>query len=443
MSDDKEIAGLDEDSLSAFDGAKKGQARKFVMVYRGSKISRLVVFKKGKTESKIAQAKKGCSGDVCFGVIRGKGANLNFQVAIADGFDKSPATPTVLRKFLDEEADFKSQAMFEVVQEHGPVLDESDPLVARFLTMQDEAVAVSERSPGAAPAIGELCKRIGKAFDADEAPNAIEGLLKQLETVLRNPAAAAPVPPPATTAQTPPTQPPQPTAPVAPAPTVDAPAPTNVPKAPPPPLSPVLAQVRDGMFRLGVQVKQAVTAYPERKAEFLAAAAAVQEALKQSAENDAKRTFAELVALLKGLNQQSASKNDTGAFRQEWPAAKAVWIAAIEEVDEQIDRLQRALRASDDEDLVEIAEFGLNGVTGNFRTPVMKAVRELDVALDEYLGLAAQALSTAVGAFREHVKSSQEIMACDENPFNVKVTIRTTLGAAFDSLEAATKLLAK
>lgn len=420
---------MDDDSLKELEGAKQGKPRKFLMVYRGGKIARILVFRKGKPESKRSEAKDGVTGEICDGVIVGKGANLTFQLP-AQKFDKTPISPTVLRKFLDEAADFKSQAIIEIVPSLSLVLDASNPLVARFLSLRDEAIEAQTRDPQAAGSINELALRIGSALDLDEDVKVVEPLVNEFERLVRGALGNSPGSS---------TSPSETTSPPPPPPVVDP----TAPLAPPQPKLTLLSHVREALFRLSEQVKQAAAAFPGRKDEFFQAFAKAQAAVKQSREGDAKTALTELVTLLKSLSTQGFDSKAAAEFREAWPKAKESWWAAIDAVDDQIRELGNALRATSDEELHEIAEFGLNAVTGNFRSPVARAVRELDVAMDEYLSLAAQQLTTAVSAFRQHVNSSDEIMACDENPFNVKVTIRSTLGQAFDDLESVARPLAK
>lgn len=420
MASNDEPLKIDDDSLSELAGAKQGKPRKFCMVYRGAKIFRLLVYRRGKAEAKRAEAKRGQAGEVCDGVIVGKGANLTFQLLAAE-YPKVPTGPSILRKFLEEAAEFKSQAIFEIVTSLPFVFDESNPLVARFLPLKDAAEATAEADAEAAPRINELCLRIGKAFDAEEANKTIEPLLADLERLISGGSGRTP-----TETQSPP-----------------KPSDSTPPPPPPPPPTPVLAQVKEGLFRLSEQVRRAVAAFPERREECFAAFAKTQEFVKQQAVDEAKKSFGELVALLKGLAAVTSDDGKIGEFRKSWPGTKQFWFETLESVDEQIEKLASTLRATDDAELHEIAEFGLNAVTGDFRVPVARAVLELDVVNDEFLSLAAQQLTTAVADFRAHVNSSDEIMACDENPFNVKVAIRATLGQAFDKLEAVAKPLVR
>lgn len=124
-----------------------------------------------------------------------------------------------------------------------------------------------------------------------------------------------------------------------------------------------------------------------------------------------------------------------GDFASRWSQARSRYEAASETVDSQIGKLQQALRASPDEDLQAIGEFGLNGITGNHRVRIMAGMRDVESS-----GGAAEARAKLAGlldAYGKHLATEEKIMACDENPLGVAVSIRATLGAALDGLRAA------
>lgn len=128
---------------------------------------------------------------------------------------------------------------------------------------------------------------------------------------------------------------------------------------------------------------------------------------------------------------------DLEAARSAWSEARAAYQDATEEVDRQISALQNALRASDDEELEDIAETGLNGITGNFRVPMMAAVADLDRAAGEaFRAAAAKALSN-IKAFHDYIEADERVEAVDENPFGVRVSIRGTLGGALSEMQRA------
>ncbi|MCE9603732.1 MAG: hypothetical protein K8U03_02390 [Planctomycetia bacterium] len=155
------------------DEAKKGKPRKFVMLVKGTTIVSLVVYKKGNATKFIKQAKEDGKGIPCFGLITGRGMDLNFQLAVSDGFEKPPIKDLILKKFLEEEAEFKCKPMVEIVATLGVALDADDPLHARFIKLQSTALEACEANPTEADRIGEACQKIGRLLDDDQRDTAV------------------------------------------------------------------------------------------------------------------------------------------------------------------------------------------------------------------------------------------------------------------------------
>lgn len=111
--------------------------------------------------------------------------------------------------------------------------------------------------------------------------------------------------------------------------------------------------------------------------------------------------------------------------------ALAAWRAAMETVDAQITALQSALRQIDDDELHEIAEYGLNAVTGGHKVKFTAAAMgaERGGASDR------QKLAALIPLFRDHLQNDERVEAVDENPFGVSTSVRTTLISALDQLE--------
>lgn len=117
--------------------------------------------------------------------------------------------------------------------------------------------------------------------------------------------------------------------------------------------------------------------------------------------------------------------------------ARAGWQDAIEAVQGQIAALQAELRKSGDDDLVDIAEYGLNAVTDGNRVRLAAALLELGDASAEALQKAGGKVLSAAAEFRGLVESDERVAVLDDNPFKIPVTIRATLGPALKGLEDA------
>lgn len=210
--------------------------------------------------------------------------------------------------------------------------------------------------------------------------------------------------------------------------------PTAPPKVPPPPDGSAVAKRFND---LAAALKAALAAKGPNAARIQSLAVAVNGLLKNNDFAQAGKALDELEPLLKAKPPQTPPPvvNLTAVLDD--------WQAASEEVDKQIAKLQRVLKSTGNEALVQIAEYGLNGVTGNHKVRLTAAALELRRAAGPAVpGLAAKALPVVAG-FRAHLAGSEEVEVCDDNPFGVAVTIRETLGGALAQLEQALRAAAK
>jgi hypothetical protein len=134
------------------------------------------------------------------------------------------------------------------------------------------------------------------------------------------------------------------------------------------------AKLMEALRALRPSIEAAVSAQPERKAEVVAALQKITDEIEGGAFDAAKTDLVAFGKLLQSLAEPAPG----GDFDKLWPPAKAAWQAASDTVDEQISRMQAAMRESDLEELVRIAEFGFNGISGNFKVPLMAAIRNID-----------------------------------------------------------------
>lgn len=204
----------------------------------------------------------------------------------------------------------------------------------------------------------------------------------------------------------------------------DGPTPPVQPEQPSPAVEAAVARLR----------ALAPRAEPVRQALGDAYRKAMEAAVASVKAGDGVRAAAILDELEKLVDRALSSSE---GFKRLWSSARASWDAASEAVDAQIGALQAVLRTSGDEDLEAIAEYGLNGVTGNFRVPLLAALREVDAADAGARAMRAKAASAAIAAFRAHLASNEAVEVCDDNPFGVSVSIRGTLLPALDRLEVA------
>lgn len=160
----------------------------------------------------------------------------------------------------------------------------------------------------------------------------------------------------------------------------------------------------------------------------------MSEAAALSARDPAKagKLLDEAAALLgAGAGVKPATGEDE--FRRQWRSAVAAYRSASDTVDQQIGQLQVKLRASGDAELAQIADKGLNGVTGNFKVPLLAVLRDIDGASGPALAAHARRAAEIAAGFARHIDTAPTVAVCDTNPL-AKVSIRATLGPALRDL---------
>ena len=142
---------------------------------------------------------------------------------------------------------------------------------------------------------------------------------------------------------------------------------------------------------------------------------------------------------LKAASRAGPTRNtaESTDFPRHWAAAVERWRAASDSVDGQVSKLQAALKQSDDDELHDIAETGLNGITAGAKVGLLAAIRELGAATDVVSAGRIGKARKAVAQFRAQIERDPRVGACDDNPFGVQVSLRATLLPALDGLEDA------
>lgn len=230
------------------------------------------------------------------------------------------------------------------------------------------------------------------------------------------------------------------------------------PPVPPPtaddPLAPLIATMKS----LATHVQAAIQKDPAKKDSLLGLVAQFQKQVKDKDASGAKSTLTALGQALKAGSTPSGGTTPGGTtpssttpsggttppgtgkvgpnFWPEWEKAKKSWLDAIDTVNGQLEKLRiELLKVPEDKELQRIAEFGLNAITGDHKVPLQKAIIQVDQAKD---GDPAKAIAEAkemVVEFRDHIDVDERVEACDENPFDVTVTIRATLDPVLAQME--------
>ena len=124
-----------------------------------------------------------------------------------------------------------------------------------------------------------------------------------------------------------------------------------------------------------------------------------------------------------------------GDFATKWKPVRAAWQSASDTVDQQMKQLQQALLKTNNQQLHEIAEFGLNGVTDDLKVPLLAALHELDGTSAEKLPQFAGKVRDVAAKFQAHLASDERVTVCDKNHFRVNVTIRKLLIPALAKMQ--------
>lgn len=99
---------LDKTSIDTLQKVRRGAPARFVLLTKGIRLLSLVVYRKGTLESAKKLAKEAGTGEISFGVVTGQDANIVFQLARADGFEKVPTRDLTVKAHLAESnLDFK------------------------------------------------------------------------------------------------------------------------------------------------------------------------------------------------------------------------------------------------------------------------------------------------------------------------------------------------
>jgi len=150
----------------------------------------------------------------------------------------------------------------------------------------------------------------------------------------------------------------------------------------------------------------------------------------------ASQTQSDWVTRVLGVSPGS-QQQDLPHDQRRWAAVKAIWFGASNAVDAQIAALQAALRDSGDPEYQEIAELGLNGVTGTFKVPLLAAMQDIDRAGGQPDAGLIGKLRQVIAGFLDHLTSDPRVDAVDDNDLGVPVHVADTLIPALEELDAA------
>jgi hypothetical protein len=168
---------------------------------------------------------------------------------------------------------------------------------------------------------------------------------------------------------------------------------------------------------------------PARKAKLAQVAGAANGLIKASDWAGARK-------LLAGLEQAMAAAPPPAAAGGA-PDLLALFRDAKEDVDSGLTKLQAALRATDDIDMIRIAEYGLYGMTNGTGTGLMKVLMDLHAAPPDRAAPLRDTARAAAAAYKAALFNHPLADLVDANPFGVVVGVKAKLGPVLERIAAA------
>ena len=434
---------------------KRGKARKFFAIYKGTTIKTLVVFRKGPFGPKIMKARKdGFKGDVTYGVVTGSGRNLYFTFpnthAVAEAMkvdgieEKPPFKRTKLREFLGDNGlnvrpslhlisdvaaapnpegpgDGTFTASFDVSSESNDSTvsspDRSNDDESPSTAGDDAANNIAAKLTGDLKRLASVIQRIIerapdekefllgcmsnaastiKAGQFEQAETQIQELGDQVKERLGR--------------------------------LVEATQSAS---------DPILNQLQDTLKKLRPKIRQAINETPSAREELAKTVTQIVQHINSSQTTEAKAKLLALGERIKALNTAaSTGQVQELGFEDAWTAAKSKLHTALETADAQMEALAHKLKSSSRPELQRIAEFGLGAVTGNHRVPLMSQILEVDAALPDIPSNVMNRSLAVLERFIKHIDTDPRVLVCDRNPYSVNVSLRKDLGGALREIES-------
>ena len=228
------------------------------------------------------------------------------------------------------------------------------------------------------------------------------------------------------------------------------------PSGPTPPPAPPLAKPAAGpgvealtkeLAALIRRIPDAIAADPTSKAPLTKLATDANANLKANRLDAASDCIAQLRDALgdapgaAGTGQAARPAADAAAAANAGPAAAAkplqVWLDAKDDANEQIGKLQTAMRSLRHPLFDRVADQGLNGITGRLQVGLQVALTEVDHASGTARAAAQTKARAVVADFRNFLTTDPVLPVLEKNPLGVKVTLRAGLGQALDAIDKA------
>lgn len=171
------------------------------------------------------------------------------------------------------------------------------------------------------------------------------------------------------------------------------------------------------------------------------ASAGVKLKVSEAGEQARKKRFVQANALLDETERMLEASGkvafDDQAFQQRWARVRTAWPDALEEVNAQLSRLGKALRATGEPLGQQIADQGLSALTGRLRVGLQAALIDLESARPHQRAAAAGKARAAAQSMQRFLDSDPVLPLLESNPFGVMLTVRSRLTVALRAIDTA------
>lgn len=170
-------------------------------------------------------------------------------------------------------------------------------------------------------------------------------------------------------------------------------------------------------------------------------AAGLKLKVSEAGEHARKKRFEQANALLDEaehmLRTPGKAAFDDQAFQQRWARVRTAWPDALEDVNAQLSRLGKALRATGEPLGQQIADQGLSALTGRLRVGLQAALVDLESARPHQRAAAAGRARAAAQSMQRFLDTDPVLPLLESNPFGVMLTVRSRLTVALRAIDTA------
>jgi hypothetical protein len=116
------------------------------------------------------------------------------------------------------------------------------------------------------------------------------------------------------------------------------------------------------------------------------------------------------------------------------PQVAPIWSAAAAAAEAHLKALKKKLRNADHPDLAKVARVGMDEIEGKLKGRLPAALAKLDAGAGPAREGAAKAVRSLVSEYVGYLQGDHLLKMLDANPFEVRVTLRLTLGKALGEI---------